>query len=152
MAENFFDTSAAIKHYRTELGTPRVDSILSVPGSRHSLSSLSVVETHSVLARWVRTGQLAPADFNPVSTRFFGDIAAGIWHVEPIVDADLDQARRLLIKHGMNRAMRTLDSLQLAVALRMFTAQLVDTFVCADTHLCHFASVEGLTVINPELP
>jgi hypothetical protein len=54
MAEHFFDTSAAIKHYRAEVGTPQVDALLADPRSRHFLSSL---------ARWVRTGQLAVGDF-----------------------------------------------------------------------------------------
>ena len=50
MADDFYDTSAAAKHYRAELGTAKVDSLLVERASRHSLSTL-VVEAHSVFAR-----------------------------------------------------------------------------------------------------
>ena len=43
MAEHFFDTSAAVKHYRNELGTPKVDNFLADTASRHYLSTLGVV-------------------------------------------------------------------------------------------------------------
>lgn len=152
MAEHFFDTSAVMKHYRAEAGTPRVDALLADPGSHHFLSSLSVVESHSVLARWVRTGQMAPADFPSVSARFLADIAAGLWQIVHVIDADYDQARQLLARHGLSRALRTLDAVQLAVALRLRAGQPVDAFVCADSNLCHVAAAEGFTVINPEVP
>jgi hypothetical protein len=51
MADHFFDTSAAVKHYRAKVGTPKVDSLLAEAGARHFLSDLSVVELHSVLPR-----------------------------------------------------------------------------------------------------
>jgi hypothetical protein len=56
MAEHFYDTSAAVKHYRNELGSARVDGFLADTASSHYLSTLGVVETHSVFARLVRTG------------------------------------------------------------------------------------------------
>jgi hypothetical protein len=40
----------------------------------------------------------------------------------------------------------------LAVALRLHRAALLDRFVCADQWLCDIAAIEGLTVIDPELP
>ena len=43
MAERFFDTSTAVKHYRAELGTPKVDALLADPGSRNYLSTLGVM-------------------------------------------------------------------------------------------------------------
>jgi hypothetical protein len=44
MAEHFHDTSAAVKHYRNEPGTARVDALLADTASRHYLSTLGVVE------------------------------------------------------------------------------------------------------------
>ena len=58
MADRFFDTSAAVKHYHPELGTAKVDALLAEAGARHFLSDLAVVEFHSVLARLVRTGTI----------------------------------------------------------------------------------------------
>jgi hypothetical protein len=42
MAEHFYDTSAAVKHYRAELGTAKVDALLADTASRHYLSALGV--------------------------------------------------------------------------------------------------------------
>jgi predicted nucleic acid-binding protein len=152
MAEHFFDTSAAVKHYLVELGTPRVDALLADPGSRHFLSTLSVVEAHSVLARCVRTGYLAAADFPPLSARLLADVAAGLWQAVPVVDADFDSARALIAAHGLTRALYAADALQLAVALRLRAGRRLDAFVCADAALGHAAAAEGFAVVNPEAP
>jgi hypothetical protein len=69
MALHFFDTSAAVKHYWAEPGTPRVDALLAAAGSQHFLSALGVVELHSVFARLVRTGHISVADFQRVRGR-----------------------------------------------------------------------------------
>ena len=42
MADRFFDTSAIVKRYRVELGTPAVDSRLAETGAGHFISDLSV--------------------------------------------------------------------------------------------------------------
>ena len=42
MAEHFYDTSAAVKHYRAELGTAKVDALLADTASRHYLATLGV--------------------------------------------------------------------------------------------------------------
>jgi hypothetical protein len=152
MADQFFDTSAAAKHYRVELGTPRVDALLAQPGVAHVLSALSVVEFHSVLARLTRTGQISVADFHLARGRFLADIVAGLWQVVPVADAHFHRAQQLLVQHGLARSLRTLDALQLAVALDRDAAAPLGAFVCADTNLCPIAAVEGLTVINPEVP
>ena len=48
--------------------------------------------------------------------------------------------------------LRTLDALQLAVALALSHQGMIDHFVCADYRLCEMAIVEGLSVINPSGP
>jgi predicted nucleic acid-binding protein len=152
MAEHFFDTSAAVKHYRSELGTAKVDSLLAGAGSRHFLSALGVVEFHSVFARLVRTGQIAATDFHLTRGRFLADITAGLWQVVKVTGADFQQAQQLLVRHGLARGLRALDAVQLAVALSLHAARPLDQFVCADANLCQIAVAEGLTVVNPEIP
>lgn len=152
MADHFFDTSGAAKHYRAEIGTPTVDALLAEAGARTFLSALSVVELHSVLARLVRTGHIAETDFHLARGRFLADIAAGLWQVVQVAGGHCHRAQQLLVHHGLARSLRTLDALQLAVALDLRTAGLLHDFVCADANLCHVAALEGLTVINPEVP
>jgi predicted nucleic acid-binding protein len=152
MAEHFFDTSAAVKHYRAELGTAKVDALLADSSSRRSLSTLGVVEAHSVFARLVRTGQITAAEFHRLRGRLLSDISSGLWQIIQVTPADFQQAQQLLVQHATTRAMRTLDVLQLAVALSLHAIAPLDDFVCADANLCLAATSEGLTVINPEVP
>lgn len=152
MADRLFDTSAAAKHYRAEVGTAKVDTLLAGTGANHFLSALSVVELHSVLARLVRTGQITAADFLLARGRFLADVAAGLWQVVPVTLAHFHHAQQLLVRHGLSRNLRTLDALQLAVALGLNASGPLDAFVCADASLGLIASAEGLTVVNPEVP
>jgi predicted nucleic acid-binding protein len=152
MSDRFFDTSAAAKHYRVEVGTAKVDVLLAEAGAHHFLSDLSVVELQSVLARLVRTGQITAADFQLVRGRFLADIAGSLWQIVPITAAHFHQAQQLLIRHGLTHSLRTLDAVQLAVALSLNTLGLLGAFVCADAGLCRIAAAEGLAVLNPEIP
>jgi hypothetical protein len=62
------------------------------------------------------------------------------------------QAIRLLVRKGSVFPLRTLDALQLSVALSLKSQQQLDYFLCADPRLCEAAQQEGLSVINPEAP
>jgi predicted nucleic acid-binding protein len=152
MADRFFDTSAAAKHYRAEVGTAKVDALLALPGSNHFLAALGIVEMHSILARHVRTGQITAADFHLARGRFLADVAAGLWQVVPVTPAHFQDAQQLLVRHGLGHNLRTLDALQLAVALGLNASGPLDAMVCADANLCLIAAAEGLTVVNPEVP
>jgi hypothetical protein len=74
-----------------------------------------------------------------------------MWQVIPLTDVHLHDAQQLLVQHGLGSSLRTLDALQLSVALLCLGWPL-DAFVCADVNLCAIAAAEGLTVVNPEVP
>jgi len=152
MAEHFYDTSAVVKHYQAELGTPYVDTLLADTGSHHFLSALSIVELHSALAQLVRMGQMTDAEFHTVRGQFFADIAPGLWQIVAVTAADFQQAQQLLVKYGLGRSFRTLDAIQLAVAINLHAASPLDDFVSADANLNLVAAAEGLTVLNPVAP
>ena len=42
MPHYFFDTSALVKHYHTELGSPKVDQILGEAGATFSIARLTL--------------------------------------------------------------------------------------------------------------
>ena len=69
MPHYFFDTSALVKHYHTELGSPKVDQILGEAGSASSIARLTLTEVPSVFAKKVRTGEIVDADFDRLSRR-----------------------------------------------------------------------------------
>jgi len=152
MADRFFDTSAIVKRYHVEVGSAEVDALLREVGARHFVSELGVVEFHSVFARLVRTRQITPADFTLLQGRFLADIAAGLWQVVPVTAVVFLRAQQQLVRHGLVAGLKTLDSIQLAVAMGLHATAPLAAFVTADANLASVAAAEGLIVVNPELP
>jgi hypothetical protein len=70
----------------------------------------------------------------------------------PVTTPHFHRAQQLLMQYALTRSLRTLDAIQLAVALGLSAAGPLAAFVCADANLCHVAAAEGLTVFNPEVP
>ena|SRR5262249_35478684 len=149
MASYFLDTSALAKHYHVEKGTPEVERILNEPGSAHYISRLAVVEIQSVFALKVRTQEITAQDLQQVQKLIVTDFAARRFPIVRMLQGHFHEAERLIRKHAPTKAFRTLDSLQLAVALSLNAQGKLDYFVCADDRLCKVAEDEGLSVINP---
>jgi len=151
MPVHFFDTSAISKHYHVESGTANVDALLGLPNVRQVISRLSVVEFHSVFAKKVRIGDLDPAHFQKLTRRFRGDVGARRLRVIRLTAAHFQLAERLIRRIGLTNGLRTLDALQLAVAITLNEPGEPIKFVCADRSLCTLAIGEGLSVVNPEV-
>jgi predicted nucleic acid-binding protein len=66
-----------------------------------------------------------------------------------VLNAHYQAAGDLIGKHAMSRQLRTLDAIQLAVALHVHRSLPIDHFVCADQRLCDVAALEGLAFIKP---
>ena len=152
MAHIFFDSSALGKHYHHELGTPRVDQLLSEPSHRPIITRLTVVEIQSIFAKKVRTGLITQADFQLLCRRFRGDVRRRKLLVVRLTSPYFQAAEQLMRRLGPTKNFRTLDALQLAAALDLHAKAQMDQFICADHALCAVASAEGLTVTNPEVP
>jgi predicted nucleic acid-binding protein len=150
MPNYFFDTSAVGKCYRAEAGSAKVDALLLSPGSIFAISRLATVEPHSAYARLVRTGHVTPPEFEKLTRRFRADVRAKRWQVVRVTVAHFESAVRLVRRVGLTRNLRTLDALQLAVALGLNGPGRPVEFVSADHALCAIAVAEGLSVINPE--
>lgn len=150
MGDHYFDTSAIGKHYCPEAGTAKVDALLATEGVVQIISRLAIVEVHSALVKKVRTGHLTAAESVVLARRFQGDVAAGRLRVVRLLVAHFQSAERLIRRVGLTQNLRTLDAVQLAVALGINTPARQVTFICSDQPLCALAAAEGLTVINPE--
>ena len=149
MPVHFFDTSAICKHYHAETGTAKVDALLEMPSASQLISRLSVVELHSVFAKKVRIGELATDVFQKLTRRFRGDVAARRLRVIRLTAAHFQSAERLIRRIGLTKNLRTLDALQLAVAINLNEPGQPIQFVCADQTLSALAVAEGLSVVNP---
>jgi predicted nucleic acid-binding protein len=147
----FFDTSALAKAYRQETGTERVMALLGDVESRHWISSLTVVEFQSVFAQKVREGELTLGDYQTLRRKFGGEVRAKRLLVKGLLRRHQRAAERLIGTHAPTKRLRTLDALQLAMALELLSDKTADKFVLADEHLARVAGLEGLSVINPNV-
>jgi predicted nucleic acid-binding protein len=97
-------------------------------------------------------GDIGKDEFQLLRRRLLMDVAVRVFLVVRVEDRHYQEAERLIEKHGRNQKLRTLDALQLSVALDLRHRGMLDYFVCADKDLCEVAKSEGLAVINPEHP
>jgi len=145
----FLDTSALAKLYHPEIGSDRMESLVQAPGTRLIVSQLSLIEIQSVFAAKVRTGVIDKATLDLLRGLFFSDLAKGRFEVVLLARRHFQSAEALVRTHAVDYALRTLDALQLSVALDLHRRGAASDLVAADKNLCNVAALEGLTVINP---
>ena len=147
MPSFFFDTSALVKLYVHEEGTPKVMEI--AQDSVHNsivLLDLSLLEFRSAVRRQQREGNVSFQDANRVISQVLDDVASR-YLTQPATPAVMEEASQLLDLCPL----RAYDSLQLAGCIYVrsrVTPPL--TFVCADQRLCDTAAAEGLPTLNPK--
>lgn len=98
----------------------------------------------------VRSGALATAATGIQRARFVLDIAAGAIEVYDVTIDHFRAAEQLIGRQSYARRLRTLDALQLTVALDLFQQGLADRLVAADQILVEIAAAESLKTMNPE--
>lgn len=150
MPRYFLDTSALVKNYHVEAGTQEVQRLVTGPGAELLISRLASVEALSGFATKVRTGNITAREFQRLRGLFLADVKRKLLLPIRLLDVHFQLAAGLVAKHGTNRQLRTLDALQLAVALKTHQVRPLDHFVCADQRLCDVAALEGLAVLNPD--
>ncbi len=155
MALYFLDSSAVVKHYQVEVGTVKVDRVLNEPNSRHFIALLTVVEVQSAFVGKAREGHISLTELDAVRQQFLDDITQRRFQVVRMQDVHYRAAARLMRQYGPQLGqprLRTLDALQLAVALEVRQQTQLDSFVSADDDLCSAAEGEKLIVLNPTRP
>lgn len=145
----YLDTSALAKLYHLEAGTLFVKGLLS-SGQRMYVSRLAVLEMHSVFAGKVRTGTLTQTQADLAWRRFRSDVRQRRFRIVTLRVRHYEVAGKMIAAHGVGCALRTLDSLQVAVALELARSGLVSAIVTADRTMLRVAAIEGLAGINPE--
>jgi len=145
----FIDTSALAKLYHSEVGSQQMEMLAQPADNRLVVSQLSVIELQSVFATKVRMGVIDQTSLDQLRGLFFADLAAGRFKVVLVSGRYFRSAERLIRTHAVSRALRTLDALQLAVALELHRRGAAIALVASDSNLCEVAAVEGLQVVNP---
>jgi len=149
----FLDTSALAKLYHKEAGSEYMSRILSESGSHSIISHLSIVEMESVLAIKLRTREIDEHQVEVARRSLRADLRQRrILIGPPIESRHYHAARNLLTRYGATDGLRTLDALQLAVALDLKQAGRITVLVTADQRLCRVAALAGCLAANPEKP
>lgn len=153
MPADFLDTSVLAKHYHPEVGSAEIDRLWNDPAYGLFVSRLSALEMVSVFASKVRAGAISVVDFDALRRRFSADLTKTKRLLGTrLLVAHYQEAERLLRQHGLARRLRTLDALQLAVAMDLHRKKAIDRIVSADRDLLAVAAIEGLGVFDPENP
>ena len=149
MSTVYFDTSALVKHYISEIGSGWVRALLTHQSPTVFTSLLTSIEGACTFARRQREGMLSPQDHRQLLAVFDYDFRYryNILDVEPTV---MDTARRMANHHPL----RAYDAVQLATAWLLNqdllrTGKPPITFICADNRLITIAQAEGLQTDNP---
>jgi len=148
MARYFLDSSALVKRYHHEHGSPDVHLLFNAPENRLVISRLALVELASCLARLVREGVLTDVGFGSLMLRVEADVAVGLLAVAAVSAPRLEEAAELLATHGLTLNVRTLDALHLATAQALNRRNRITGFVAADDKLLKAAASCGLTVLD----
>lgn len=150
MADFYFDSSALVKRYIRESGSPWVIGLFD-PSLGHDafIAAITPVEMIAAIARRARSKSITQDQATTANGLIRSDLQTGYQVVE-LNEAVLTGAMRLAESH----ALRGYDAVQLAGALEV-NALLLNSdlpplvFVSADAELNEVAAVEGLVVENP---
>jgi len=154
MSTLYFDSSALVKYYLIEPGTPWVRSIMDQQtdqGWEHEISTsiLSVAEVVSAFAKRRRAKEISPTLYDAVISRFLreGRQRCQLFSAHEVV---IDLATELLQRYPL----RAYDAVQLATALELNQILRGNrlpllTFISADKALCDAAGAAGLRAEDP---
>lgn len=152
MSVAYFDTSALLKQYITEIGSGWVRALLSSSDPPVVLTSrLTVIEATCAFARRLREGSLSSTDHTTLLSLFDYDISHKyyLFEVKPVT---IDTARGFANHHPL----RAYDAVQLATAWQLNRELLLAskpplTFISADRRLVTIAQAVGLLTENPNI-
>ncbi len=135
----FFDTSALIKKYVTEVGSEIVKLRLNQSTSI-IVSSTTKIECFSVISRMMANREMTASEANYLHQQITEDFL--FFEVVPFNEILETIALEMVNKH----LLRTLDAIQLASALSVHQIQ---HFFVSDIKLKASGKAEGLSVIDP---
>jgi hypothetical protein len=84
--------------------------------------------------------------------QFQEDVVSRKFHLYAVDESAFALAERLIEQYAFDKPLRSLDAVQLAVALGLKRQGLIDRFVAADAALCEVAALEGFSVLDPGHP
>jgi predicted nucleic acid-binding protein len=149
----YLDASALVKRYRREIGSEvvndTIDRVSADDARRLFVSSLTTIETLSILNRRRNESHMPLADFIVALRGIIGELKR-FSHYLVIDDQLIISSAQYTIKHNINSA----DAIHVAILLSLqnVVRQGNDNLLClaADKRLVRAARAEGITVVDPE--
>ncbi len=141
----FFDTSALVKLFHDERGSELVIEWVEAKDNDIWVLELARIEFFCAVYRRRRNGEIDERQEREACDGFVDQLLT--LHVEPMTQAVLYEAERLLKMHGREEGLRTLDALHLGAF--SLIADYDWRFVAADFHLCRSAEKAGFRTLNP---
>ena len=144
----FFDTSALVKRYHAEEGTPTVLECFHDPHNLSVICNLSITELIAAVQKLFVRGQLTKEAAEAVRGHLMLDLLSGKIDVVDMQRRHVFEAEALIVQHNLSAN----DATILACALDARDQQPV--FVCADVRsgLLRAAEACGLSTLNPLSP
>ena len=150
MAAYFFDSSALVKRYVVESGTPWVCGLCD-PAAGHTLyiARITGAEVIAALARHTRMGSLTRSAAQSAMAAFRSDFGSA-YLISELTPTLINRAMDL----AQTYSLRGYDAVQLAAAVDVNTERReyrlpLLTLASADTDLNQAATAEGLAIENP---
>jgi uncharacterized protein len=94
MPNFYFDSSALVKYYHEESGSPEVIRLIHTADTRHYISRLTFIELHSAFGGKVRSGHIAPDQFELSCERLRRDVFERRFRVLPMKATHYQEAER----------------------------------------------------------
>ena len=143
----FFDTSAFLKRYHSEIGSEIVEEIFADADNLITISALTLAEIFAALEKHVRKGLLSASQVAEVLDGIHGDWMLGRFSVMDITSHHLLHCQDLIFHFHLTSS----DGLILAQALELNIPLAAPVFVCSDTRsgLLRAAEAKGLSTLNP---
>lgn len=145
----FVDSSALVKAYVFEGGTPAVHAVLDGAAGAIYVSSIVLVETAAVLARMRRSQQLRPRKYRRARERFLNHCQTTFHVVHP--PAAVVNATLAMIDAYRMRGAGGLDLLHIATVeyIQSLRPDGTLSLMCCDEGLRSVAEERGLEVFDP---
>ncbi|MGH9471556.1 MAG: type II toxin-antitoxin system VapC family toxin [Terriglobales bacterium] len=146
MALYFLDSSALLKLYFQEAGSPAMSRVANLPGTRLALSTLGVIEFRAAVRARQRRNEVA-ASVAEAALEHFQAKASSEWQRQILSDAVFDVAATLIDRQPL----RAGDALQLAscIVFRLQLQSVAPVFTCSDHALLRAARAEGIPSWDP---
>jgi predicted nucleic acid-binding protein len=144
----FFDTSALVKYFHNEQGSQQVIELIENKNNKIWVSDLARIEFVSALHRKFRNKELDMLQLNEALKGF--DSEWNHFHVQPLGDAVITTADKLLRENADQYKLRALDAIHFASFVLLAEKNWV--FVVADSLLADAVAANQFKVIRIALP